>query len=57
MNKNIENKVILDSTPVETSKIAGDESSVISTQNLETSKKESDTVQDANSNGDTGNNM
>ncbi len=57
VNKNIENKVILDSTPVETSKIAGDESSVISTQNLETSKKESDTVQDANSNGDTGNNM
>lgn len=57
VNKNIENKVILDSTPVETSKIAGDESTVISTQNLETSKKESDTVQDANSNGDTGNNM
>lgn len=57
VNKNIENKVILDSTPVETSKIAGDESSVISTQNVETSKKESDTVQDANSNGDTGNNM
>lgn len=57
VNKNIENKVILDSTPVETSKIAGDESSVISTQNLETSKKESDTVQDANSNGDAGNNM
>lgn len=57
VNKNIENKVILDSTPVETSKIAGDESTVISTQNVETSKKESDTVQDANSNGDTGNNM
>ncbi len=57
VNKNIENKVILDSTPVETSKIAGDESSVISAQNLETSKKESDTVQDANSNGDIGNNM
>lgn len=57
VNKNIENKVILDSTPVETSKIAGDESTAISTQNVETSKKESDTVQDANSNGDTGNNM
>lgn len=57
VNKNIENKVILDSTPVETSKIAGDESTVISTQNVETSKKESGTVQDANSNGDTGNNM
>lgn len=57
VNKNIENKVILDSTPIETSKIAGDESTAISTQNVETSKKESDTVQDANSNGDTGNNM
>ena len=57
VNKNIENKVILDSTPVETSKIAVDESTVISAQNVETSMQESDTVQDANSNGDTGNNM